>query len=63
MVRVTFVIDACAREIIAWSATTGGLDGEAVRELIYVPSFILGNRLAMPARHTRSSSVSLLRYA
>jgi transposase InsO family protein len=34
MVRVTFVIDTCDREIIAWGATTGGFDGETVRDLM-----------------------------
>jgi transposase InsO family protein len=34
VVRVTFVIDSCDREIIAWAATTGGFDGETVRDLM-----------------------------
>lgn len=34
VVRVTFVIDTCDREIIAWGATTGGFDGETVRDLM-----------------------------
>jgi putative transposase len=29
-----FAIDACDREIIAWSATTAGISGEMVRDLI-----------------------------
>jgi putative transposase len=34
MVRVLFAIDACDREIIAWSATTAGISGEMVRDLM-----------------------------
>jgi putative transposase len=34
LVRVLFAIDACDREIIAWSATTGGISGEMVRDLM-----------------------------
>ena len=34
VVRVLFAIDACDREIIAWSATTGGVSGEMVRDLM-----------------------------
>jgi putative transposase len=34
IVRVLFAIDACDREIIAWSATTGGVSGEMVRDLM-----------------------------
>jgi transposase InsO family protein len=33
-VRVTFVIDTCDRELIAWAATTGGFDGETVHDLM-----------------------------
>jgi len=36
VVRVLFVIDACDREIIAWSATTAGISGEMVRDLMVV---------------------------
>ena len=36
IVRVLFAIDACDREIIAWSATTGGISGEMVRDLMVV---------------------------
>lgn len=36
VVRVLFVIDACDREIIAWSATTAGISGEMVRNLMVV---------------------------
>jgi transposase InsO family protein len=36
VVRVLFAIDACDREIIAWSATTGGISGERVRDLMIV---------------------------
>ena len=34
IVRVLFAIDACDREIIAWSATTAGVSGEMVRDLM-----------------------------
>jgi transposase InsO family protein len=34
IVRVLFAIDACDREIIAWSATTAGISGEIVRDLM-----------------------------
>ncbi len=34
IVRVVFAIDACDREIIAWSATTAGVSGEMVRDLM-----------------------------
>jgi putative transposase len=34
IVRVLFAIDACDREVIAWSATTGGVSGEMVRDLM-----------------------------
>lgn len=34
VVRVTFVIDTCDREIIAWGASTGGFGGETVRDLM-----------------------------
>ncbi len=36
VVRVLFAIDACDREIIAWSATTAGISGEMVRDLMVV---------------------------
>ena len=32
--RVVFAIDACDREIIAWSATTAGVSGEMVQDLM-----------------------------
>ena len=34
VVRVLFAIDACDREIVAWSATTAGISGEMVRDLM-----------------------------
>jgi len=34
IVRVLFAIDACDREIIAWSATAAGISGEMVRDLM-----------------------------
>ena len=35
-IRVLFTIDACDREVIAWSATTAGISGEMVRDLMIV---------------------------
>ena len=32
--RVLFAIDACDREIMAWAATTAGISGEMVRDLM-----------------------------
>jgi hypothetical protein len=34
LLRVGFTIDACDREVIAWSATTAGISGEMVRDLM-----------------------------
>jgi putative transposase len=34
IVRVLFALDACDREVIAWSATTTGVTGEMVRDLM-----------------------------
>ena len=34
VVRVAFAIDTCDREIIAWQASTGGISGEMVRDLM-----------------------------
>lgn len=34
VVRVAFAIDTCDREIIAWQASTGGVSGEMVRDLM-----------------------------
>jgi transposase InsO family protein len=34
VVRVLFAIDTCDREVIAWSAATGGVSGEMVRDLM-----------------------------
>ena len=36
LLRVLFTIDACDREVIAWSATTAGISGEMVRDLMIV---------------------------
>src|SRR4029079_19702843 len=36
IVRVLFAIDACDREVMAWSATTAGISGEMVRDLMIV---------------------------
>jgi transposase InsO family protein len=34
VVRLAFAIDTCDREIIAWQASTGGISGEMVRDLM-----------------------------
>ena len=34
VVRLVFAIDTCDREIIAWQASTGGVSGEMVRDLM-----------------------------
>ena len=34
VVRLVFAIDTCDREIIAWQASTGGISGEMVRDLM-----------------------------
>jgi putative transposase len=36
IVRGLFAIDACEREIMAWSATTAGVSGEMVSDLMIV---------------------------
>ena len=36
VVRVTFVLDTCDQEIIAWKAATGGFTGETVRNLMLI---------------------------
>ena len=36
LLRLLFAIDACDREVIAWSATTAGISGEMVRDLMIV---------------------------
>jgi putative transposase len=36
LLRVLFAIDACDREVMAWSATTAGISGEMVRDLVCV---------------------------
>ena len=33
-VRVAFVLDTCDREVIAWCASTGGISGEMIRDLM-----------------------------
>ena len=33
-IRVLFAIDACDREVIAWQATTAGISGEMIRDLM-----------------------------
>jgi hypothetical protein len=34
MVRVLFAIDACDREVVGWLATSAGISGEMVRDLM-----------------------------
>jgi putative transposase len=34
IVRVLFAIDACDREVMAWLATSAGISGEMVRDLM-----------------------------
>ncbi|MCW0355524.1 hypothetical protein NB716_004318 [Pantoea ananatis] len=34
VVRVVFSLDCCDREVISWSATTGGIDGIIVQDLL-----------------------------
>jgi putative transposase len=34
VVRVVFALDTCDREVMAWSASTGGISGEMVRDLM-----------------------------
>lgn len=36
LLRILFAIDACDREVMAWSATTAGISGEMVRYLMVV---------------------------
>jgi transposase InsO family protein len=33
-VRVAFALDSCDREVMAWCATTGGISGEMIRDLM-----------------------------
>jgi len=48
VVRVTFVIDTCDREIIAWAGTTGGFDGETIRDLMVISIERRFNRFTVP---------------
>ena len=34
IVRVAFALDTCDREVMAWCATTGGISGEMIRDLM-----------------------------
>lgn len=34
VVRVAFSLDTCDREVMAWNATTGGISGEMIRDLM-----------------------------
>src|SRR5260370_38551862 len=36
VVRVAFALDTCDREIMAWCASTGGVRGEMIRDLLIV---------------------------
>lgn len=33
-VRVAFKLDCCDREVMSWVATTGGINGQMIRDLI-----------------------------
>jgi putative transposase len=33
-VRLAFTLDCCDREAIAWTATTGGIDADDIRDLM-----------------------------
>ena len=50
VVRVVFAIDTCDREIIAWTATTAGISGEMVRDLMLECIERRFNRLTAPHR-------------
>jgi putative transposase len=50
-VRIAFTLDCCDREAISWVATTGGIDGGDIRDLMIDSverRFGLVNRLPMP---------------
>lgn len=72
--RVAFVLDCADREVIAWTATTGGVDGEMVRDLMTVAAerrfglvdrvpeglqWLSDNGSAYTARETRGFGESL----
>ena len=73
VVRVLFAIDACDREIVAWSATTAGISGEMVRDLMIdcVERRFAGTKVPHPiewrsdngsayiARHTLDTTTAL----
>jgi transposase InsO family protein len=73
VVRVLFAIDACDREVIAWSATTGGVSGEMVRDLMvacverrfgatrtpHAVEWLSDNGSAYVARETRQIATAL----
>ena len=52
VVRVAFAIDTCDREIIAWHATTGGISGAMVRDLMLacVERRFAATRMAQPVQ-------------
>jgi putative transposase len=74
VVRVAFAIDTCDREIIAWQASTGGVTGEMVRNLMlacverrpnalrapYPVQWLADNRSAYTARETIEFAAALL---
>jgi putative transposase len=73
IVRILFAIDACDREIIAWSATTAGIAGEMVQDLMvacverrfgslktpYLVEWLSDNGSAYIARETRDTATAL----
>src|SRR5436305_4987767 len=49
VVRILFVLDACDREIIAWSAVANaGISGEMVRDLMVWPPAVVSSARAGP---------------
>ena len=74
VVRVAFAIDTCDREIIAWQASTGGVTGEMVRNLMlacverrfnalrapYPVQWLADNGSAYTARETIEFAAALL---
>ncbi len=73
IVRILFAIDACDREIIAWSATTAGISGEMVQDLMvacvekrfgspkasHPVEWLSDNGSAYIARETRNTATAL----
>ncbi len=73
IVRILFAIDACDREIVAWSATTAGISGEMVQDLMvacverrfgspkasHPVGWLSDNGSAYIARETRNTATAL----